>query len=276
MQFIASYVELWGNPGYRGYARGKLQHAQSQVRGQAWGLRSIADAAFATPDADPLKAYFRAMRDNILDDYNARYTDNKDDSNPLRVLDDYGAVVYSMGGQQRVGIAPWQQDFFVWSVGHVAEQGSAKAARFLDWLASFQIGMMLGAEDDPDNGYCWVQASTYQLRIQDRRGSAMVPDLATAYRMTHPRLAGLACGSQQMANAKSALDHRYVPGEMSGYAHSATGYPANLQIGLAMAAGSRHPQGTRAWQIFEQRRIKPDYANKPKYAVVPRYTTSQE
>ena len=269
MQFAASYVELWANPTYRQYAKGTLMHAQGQVRGQAWSLRSIADAAFATPDGDPMKRYFRGLMRNILAQYNQRYVDNPD-RHPLHVLDDYGAVIYPLNGATRVGVGPWQADFFAWAVGHAAEQGFEGARRLSRWLSVFQVARMTGAQGHADNGYCWINAAAYKLQIRPAQYAPSYRDVDAAYRASFPRLSGLACGSQPMANQLSTRKHRYQAGEMTGYAASATGFPANLQIGLAMAVQSGIAGSARAWQIFAQRRIKPDYRNYPNFAVVPR------
>jgi len=61
---------------------------------------------------------------------------------------------------------------------------------------------------------------------------------------------------------------------MHGYPQSATGYPANLQIGLAAAADSTVPNAHEAWNLFESRSVKPSgataYNNYPNFAVLPR------
>ena len=50
-----------------------------------------------------------------------------------------------------------------------------------------------------------------------------------------------------------------------------TGFPANLQIGLAMAAGSNVTNAQAAWQTFQGRSVQPDYSDAPQFAVLPRY-----
>ncbi|WP_353249331.1 hypothetical protein [Salinisphaera sp. T31B1] len=270
MQFTASYVELWGNPEYRDYDKGTLHAAQSQVRGQAWSLRSISDAAFATPDDDPMKSYFTGLVRNIFDDYNDLYVGT--DRSPLHVINDYGAVIYPANGNDRVGVAPWQADFFAWSVGHAAEQGQPGARAFMNWLADFPIARMTDWQGDPAQGFCWLEASAYSLQIRDSRGAGDYQSMTDVYRNNFPRLTGLACNTREMVNRLSNIvsNQTYKLGEMVGYAHSATGFVANMQPGLAMAAGSSHPKARAAWQVFEQRSVKPNYRNYPNFAVVPR------
>jgi hypothetical protein len=61
---------------------------------------------------------------------------------------------------------------------------------------------------------------------------------------------------------------------MSGYPYSATGFPANFQIGMAAAADSGLPHAREAWELFESRSVKPKpphgYDDYPNFAVMPR------
>jgi hypothetical protein len=57
-----------------------------QVRGQAWTLRTLAEAAYITPDNDPQKANFTAMVNNNIDWYERTYTNNAS-ANKLGALD---------------------------------------------------------------------------------------------------------------------------------------------------------------------------------------------
>ncbi|WP_148045505.1 hypothetical protein [Salinisphaera orenii] len=269
MQFIASYVQLWANPEYRDYKKGTLRGAQSQVRGQAWSLRSFSDAAFATPDDDPMKSYFTQIVDHVLDDYNDTFVDS--DRSPLHVINNYGAVIYPSDGRERVGIAPWQADFFTWAAGHAAEQRMPGADKLVGWLADFQIERMTGWQDDPTEGYCWLEASTYSLQIRPNRGADDYDSLEEAYAANFPELVGTRCNSARMRLRMGNMEGTsYQTGEMVGYANSTTGFPANMQPGLAMAVDSDHPDAAAAWRIFEDREVKPNYDNQPNFAVVPR------
>ena len=76
---------------------------------------------------------------------------------------------------------------------------------------------------------------------------------------------GLPCASAAQA---TALGLRV--GEMIGYAHSPSGYPANMQPALAAAVDSGIPGAAEAWARFQARPVKPDYRDYPVWAVVPR------
>ncbi|KEZ77847.1 hypothetical protein C41B8_07367 [Salinisphaera hydrothermalis C41B8] len=268
MQFTASYVELWANPDYRKTDKGRLLNAFQQVRSQAWNLRSISDAAFATPDKDPMKSYFVNQIDYIIQDYLNSYVNAS--GHPLHTLDAYGAVHYPANQPSNISIAPWQEDFFTWAVGHAAEQQVPGAKKLLNWLAPFQIGLMTSAKDGAQSGFCWQVASGYTFQLRDDNNSPIYTSLDEVYAKTYPRLNGLACNSQAMANELSTTDDQLSPDQMVGYAISPTGFPANLQIALAVAADSDANNGKQAWQVFEGRVDKPDYSNYANFAVVPR------
>jgi hypothetical protein len=59
-------------------------------------------------------------------------------------------------------------------------------------------------------------------------------------------------------------------GEMTGYAPSVAGYPANMQPALAYASTVSGEAGKRAWALFMARAVKPDYGIGPQFAIVPR------
>ncbi|RJS94707.1 hypothetical protein [Salinisphaera sp. Q1T1-3] len=268
MQFQASYDELWANEGYRSFDKGLLLGAQDQVRGQAWVLRAISDTAFATPDDDPMKSYFVGLIDNIVADYLDKYVDAP--NHPLHVLDAYGAVHYQLNGQRHNGIAPWQQDFFTWAVGHAAEQDVPGASRLLAWFAPWYVGLMTDTATLGGDGFCWLKASAYAMQLRDDANSPIYDSLQTVYDRSFPALAGTSCNSQTMRRAMADGGTPVPLDQMDGYPESPTGFPSNLQIGLAMIANTGESGVRQAWQRFATRATQPDYANMPQFAVVPR------
>ena len=172
-------------------------------------------------------------------------------------------------------MAPWMHNFFTWSAGHAAELGFAGAAELRDWLAKFEIGLMTDWQANPTQGYCWLEASAYTLVVTEPTGKTYLPSYSAMYAATFPSLVGLACNSPAMVTAMGTLEKQsWQAGKMHGYPHSATGYPANLQIGLAAAADSAVPNAHEAWNLFESRSVKPTgttaYNNYPNFAVIPR------
>ncbi|MDE2270367.1 MAG: hypothetical protein KGJ94_00085 [Xanthomonadaceae bacterium] len=271
LAFGASHNELWPNESYRGYSKGLIDRAHSQVRGKAWVLREMADAAYLLPDSYPLKAEFNTDVENSLADWNAKYTNNPN-ANPLHVMND--GAIYSVNGGKSNAVAPWQHNFLTWSAGHAAELGFAGAAEFRNWLAKFEIGLMTDWQNDPTHGYCWLEASAYKIQVKDASGN-WLPSYAAVYAATFPTLVGLECNSPAMVAAVGTLQNQpWQAGEMPGYAYSATGFPANFQIGIAAAADSGLPGAATAWSIFDSRSVKPSgpnsYNNFPNFALVPR------
>lgn len=264
LAFWADWVIFWQNQKYRHYSAG-LVHDQ-QVRGQAWSLRTLGDAAWGLPDRAPLKDYFNQAVANNIQWYNKHYTDNPD-ANKLHITVGFNAIVYPAKDHERVGIAPWQQSFFDWAVGNLADLGFDGAARLRDWFAHYQIGTMIS----PD--YCWQLASAYKIRVRDKRKSPFYKSLGEVYRKSFPKLENVRCGSQAMAKAitsKRGHDFNYPVDSMIGYPYSPVGFPANFQVGMAAAADSNVPGADKAWKRFANRAVQPDYSDEPQFAVLPR------
>ena len=253
LQFWAMWNSFSSNPGYRENVKGL--YSPDQVRGQAWSLRTLSQAAYITPDQDPLKSHFNAILNNNLDWYNAEYSSNAS-ANKLGIITNGYAVVYDSG----TGVAPWQDDFFTSAVGYTAELGFDKAKPLLAWKAKFPIGRMVGA------GYCWIDGSIYAMKVRDSAASPFYATIGQAYTESHTSaFNALACASAEMA---AALGLKV--GEMTGYSSANTGYPSNMQPALAYSANSGAANGALAWQQFMQRTVKPNYAAGPQFAIVPR------
>ncbi|MGC4118029.1 MAG: hypothetical protein QM765_26455 [Myxococcales bacterium] len=264
LEFWANWNLFQSNPGYRGAAKGLLK--PDQVRGQAWSLRTLAQAAYVVPDTDPQKANFTTRLANNLTDYATRYQQS---DSVLGINSDGAAFAYENGR----GIAPWQDDFFTWAVGHAVELGFAEAAPLLAYKARFSIGRMTA------DGYCWIDGAPYFMLVRASSADPLYTSFAEAWQATvgdktnasGQRYGELACASQAMADWRSAVDGRtWKVGEMTGYADSASGYPSNMQPALAVAADSGVAKGPEAWQRFMGRSVKPDYSHEPQFAVVPR------
>ncbi|AKU98487.1 hypothetical protein AKJ09_05151 [Labilithrix luteola] len=253
MQFWSNFGLFQSNPGYRDHEKGLLH--PDQVRGQAWGLRALGETAAFTPDADPMKQYFvDRLNDNI--DYYTTHYGSGPDSNALGIITD-GAYAYA----NNTGIAPWQDDFFTSAIGHILELGFDKAKPLIAFKSQFPIGRMSA------DGFCWISASMYTMIVRSSASTPVFTTFAQAYEASvDPAVRSTACESQAMADALTLTK----PGEMSGYASSAEGYPANMQPALAMAAQSGAAGGAAAWAKFAARPVKPDYSNEPQFAIVPR------
>jgi hypothetical protein len=253
LQFWAMWDAFYTNPGYRQNVKGLLY--SEQVRGQAWSLRTLAEAAYITPDDDRLKAHFTAIVNNNLDWYNATYTNNAL-ANTLHVIVNGYSLVYN----NATGLAPWQDDFFTSAVGHANELGFTTAAPLLAWKAKFPVDRMTAP------GACWIDGSIYALTVRASSTAPYYSTMAEAYAASHTSVFNaLACGSAAMA---SALNLKV--GEMTGYSDTITGYPSNMQPALAYAADALGASGKTAWTLFMNRSVKPNYGLGAQFAIVPR------
>ncbi len=261
LKFWADWVVFRQNPVYRGYRTGLIDKANP--RGQAWALRTLGFAAYGLPDDDPLKAYLNKVVQNNIDWYNRNYADNPS-ANALHIILQ-GAVVYPNHGIPDTGIATWQESYFTWAVGNLKDLGFPGADKLLNWVGVFQVNLMTSP------GFCWTQASAYELQVRDSKDSPLYDSLATVYAKTFPKLQGVECNSDRMtAPISKRGKYRYPRNVMVGFPRSPSGYPAVFQIGLAVAADSDIPNAKKAWEIFMDRSVKPDYADNPQYAVIPR------
>jgi hypothetical protein len=253
LQFWAMYDAFQSNPGWRNYIEGLLY--RDQVRGQAWSLRTLAEASYITPDTDRLKAHFTRIVNSNLDWYNKTYTNNPA-ANFFGVIDGSSAIVYNEG----LGIAPWQDDFFTAAVGHAAELGFSGAKTLLSWKAKAPVLRM------SDPGICWIDAALYSMNIRASRTTPFYTSMAEAWNASRgPEYTTPVCASQQMAtNLKLKV------GEMTGYADSTAGYPSNMQPALAYGVDARIPNASTGWSRFMARSVKPDYGLAPQFAIVPR------
>ena len=253
LQFWAMFNVFRDNPSYRENIRGLLK--PEQVRGQAWGLRTLAQAAYITPDADRLKAHFDAILANNLDWYNENYSNNAQ-ANKL------GAIVngYALGYSNGRGLAPWMDDFFTSAVGHTLELGFTKAAPLMSYKATFPIERMIGA------GACYIEGAMYSMIVRDSTTSPFYDNIGQAFQASlSPTFLALPCGGVEMAAAL-----KLKVGEMTGYSAVTTGYPSNMQPALAYSADFGGPRGASAWSTFMARSVKPDYRTAPQFAIVPR------
>ncbi len=271
LQFWAASNPLATAPGNSGNGQGLVRW--QQLRGQAWSMRTLAHAAYITPDGHPLKSYFNTQLDNNLDFYNATYVVGN--PNNLGMYDGSGAGAFTIENS-----APWQDDFLTWSFGYISELGFSKATPILRWKAKYPVGRM-GPE------YCWIQAAAYALQMRGSDGrvfnsfdslykanfsGTLLNDNSQPF--THPR--GLRfidqpCGSQAQADFLGlANGFGWAVGRMAGYADSTLGFPANLQPALAVSATTGIPNASQAWTTFANRAAKPDYSQEPQWAIVPR------
>ncbi len=119
-----------------GFGRGIL--ATEQVRGFAWGLRNVSDAAASLPDNDPMRNEFRRIvSENLI------WLDNwaKTKAGPLKMawLPGYGTGIE---GNQRYAQL-WMYEYLAWSIHHANQLGFAGGTQFRDQVVRFQTELFV-------------------------------------------------------------------------------------------------------------------------------------
>jgi hypothetical protein len=142
-------------PGPREGGRGIVVAPAFQVRGIAWNLRGIDNAAYALPDAHKLKAYFVQVRAT-------NYAALLAQTGPLsqRQGEAYGWMLGGLNGGAK-DIAPWQQDYLGLVVAQAAKQGVAEARQFLQWESNFLVGRFLAER----RGFSPYDGSAYEIGV---------------------------------------------------------------------------------------------------------------
>lgn len=253
IQFAGMYNSFASNPGYRKNILGLV--SPDQVRGQAWALRLIGEAGYISPDNDPLKAHFKEIIRTNMAWYDTNYTTNTGDNAKMGALTHGYAVVYNSDR----GLAPWQDDFFTSSIGHLVDLGYNDAKPLLNWKAQFPVGRMTA------DGFCWILGANYTLNVKDAVG-AFYTTWTDIYKGSMPSdVYASECGSSQMG---AILETQ--AGAMPGYPSSNQGFPSNMQPALAYSVDAKVPGAAKAWSTFMSRTILPDYQNGAQFAIVPR------
>jgi hypothetical protein len=157
---------FWGNyallaqwPVPRQDGRGIMS---DQIRGNAWGLRNIADAGFIAPDGSPEAEYFEQRIRNNLAELTAKMLGppeyNRMGFWGLRSVAD--ARIQNAANPQWMITAPWEHDFLIWSLHHLTELGYADAAAPRD----FQLRWRVGVFTHPDQ-YNPLLGAPYRMAV---------------------------------------------------------------------------------------------------------------
>jgi len=252
LQFWSQWNAWDTAPEYHGYAKGLI--GWDQIRGIAWSLRTLAQAAYITPDADPLKGTLLRELHANAEWFDQAYTNNPNAS-PL-----HAALRVS---DNAVAVAPWMDDFLTWAAQYAVDLGFDDWRGFARWKAYFPVQRMI----NPD--FCYVMATEYYLLVMDSPhrftrnwADFFVRNLPAEYRDPSRRPK---CDSDEMA----AIFKLRRPGEMAGGAYTPGGYPSQMQPALAAAVDAGIPGATQAWEKFEARPVKPQGGVQPQWDIVP-------
>lgn len=279
--FYLEGMQLWAggqsvsyNPcvGASHLCRGPGAGINDQVRGEAWALRNRANAAFATPDSDPLKI---ALTDMVVDAL-ARWEGMRDIRGtplegtpmwnqgkslagaywgvpgmpPLRwwapISPAYTVTNPAIFNTEITGAATagWMQNYVIWALGRAAELGFP-AQGLLSWIAPNIIGQVT------DPGYNPHLVGEY-----------IIPTAKKG-----PPVAWFSSWAEALAGWAPALQ---ATTKITYYPDAATYFTAAR---AAAALAATEPGGDAAWQSFEAMiaahgPIK--WGDNPAWAIIPR------
>ena len=135
-------------------------NSQSQTRAIAWDIRAIAEAAYATPNSDPLKAaYTTELQDTMASMVQQYIVNGADSAN--------GQFQGFIQGANSPDVSPWQQGYIVTSLAEVAgmniPQASADAVEMLQYMNNFVSGLFTNASA----GFDPIEGTAYWLNTTD-------------------------------------------------------------------------------------------------------------
>ncbi|MDP1684479.1 hypothetical protein [Hydrogenophaga sp.] len=193
------------NPEYREWSKGLIH--ENELRAQAWVMRSIAEATWATPDSHTMKAYFATRLVNNLAYYKTAFPNNASQS-PLGMI--------SWSNEQA---SVWQNDYFSMVLSLLAENNEPDAAFNLAWFTKFTVGRFL----NESNGFCVARApGGYWI---NRVNGIFVDNWRDLFNRNYPADAGKSCDTLAVTEG--------YPDWAGGYAASARallGATANANI----------------------------------------------
>ena len=243
MMFWPNWTAAAANPVYRGGGAGLLN--TEQVRGQAWGLRALGEAARSLPDSHAMKSYFQTRLANNLNWFNEVYITKPDPKrSPMgATFDEY------MGDRS----APWQGDFMGMVFSLLAENGEPHAAEVLGWISRFNIGRL----NSEAQGFCAARAPGYYWYIRAPNNGAFFTTWAEVTAANYPDDVGKPCSALTITE---------------GYPTWGGGYAAGIRAMLAAASNVNVPGASAAYSKWKGMTpgMDVDYANEPTWAIVPR------
>lgn len=244
MTFWTSWNVAAVDPSGRGTSSGYLAPVE-QLRGLAWGFRSLLECSYALPDGHPQKSYFTTLKNNNISFLNSNYTFVGDNT-----------YVMPLGGCKGIynnnEIPGYENDFFMYSLTWGLENGETGLQATVNNIARYIVGRFTAATQAA--GFCTSRAAHYWF--VSRSGSTPYTTWAT-YGAANGN--GSSCGTVAQAG-----DPAY-PDWAEGYAAVARG-----MLGSATNAGVTDAATTwTRWLSFTPN-LAADFTNSPQYCIVPR------
>jgi hypothetical protein len=152
---VAQWPDMRGDAAARpGPGEGLNVVRANQVRGAAWSLRQLDNAAWASGEDDPNLPYLRACADGNWAWLRSRIPGWTVEQGEL-----HGCIPGAYGTPSM--LPPWQQDYFASTAAAAARRGHADARFVLDWMSNFLAGRFLAKDKgfDPHDGVAYLIAA---------------------------------------------------------------------------------------------------------------------
>lgn len=266
VQFAATvnYLKCTDIP--RGYSGGIFitNAGSNTTRGAAWAIRTLVQAASATPDADALHAEFINSVAANVNHYHSNFIARTPQPNNFGILIPF--VNYTTG---YYSISSWQNDFFTAAAGYglslnlpLSSGDRTKFSEFFAWKAKFVIGR-LGPVNDL-TAWPYVDAAAYYIPASpnEAAGGADWYDPTTYYPSW-----------RAMYEKTDRINNGTDTNLRGGYFPDATAYWGNMQPAIAYAvehgvtgATEAYARMTGAPNFYQ---LQADFPNAPEWAIVP-------
>jgi hypothetical protein len=154
MGILTQWPQVRADPAAPPGARDTIIANGNQVRGAAWSLRQMDNAAWISPDDDGNTAFLRAAAAANWS-WIRRQT-------PAWTNAQGEAHGWIPGAYTAGLLPPWQQDYFASSAAAAARRGSEDARAVLAWMANFLVGRFLARDRgfNPRDGVAYVLANS--------------------------------------------------------------------------------------------------------------------
>lgn len=267
VQFAATANYLKNADHTRNFADGLIHSwsASNTTRGAAWALRTLAQAACVTPDADTaLRNEFTNSLSANVDWLHARYVATT--NNPFGWVRPYSD--YTSDGDNVYYEATWMQDFYTAVIGYVRTMDldlsagvRQRLAQFFEWKAQSIVGRLGGGGSTE---YLFADAAPYTIAV----AKSDSPDFMSGAGPWHANWGEIYADTLKSPNpgAASALRGGHFP--------SATSYWANLQPAIAYAVQHGVPGAEQAYERMTSAsnwiEIYAEFDRAPVWSVYPR------
>lgn len=241
VQFVATLNYLKNTDTSRSASQGIFQSAAgaNTTRGAAWAVRSLAQAACATPDDDSaLRSEFLNSLQANVDWNHALYVAKP--NNPFGWVAPYSD--YTGVGDQIYFEAAWMQDFYTAAFGYakalepaLPAASSQRLTEFFAWKAQSIIGRLGGTAS---TDFLYADAAVYTIAV----APTDTPDFMTGKGPWHANWGAIYADTLNAPNPGSASGLR------GAYYPDASSYWGNLQPAIAYALQHQVAGASAAYQ----------------------------